>query len=113
MRMALLVETSRRVAATGGRREKIGMLAEFLARVPPPEIEIATAYLCGIVPQRRLGAGFAALRDAAGGRSASEASVELSEIDAVFEQVAAAAGKGSAGEKRRLLGDLLARLTTD
>jgi DNA ligase-1 len=113
MKMALLVETSRRIAATGGRREKIGILADFLARVPSPEIEIATAYLCGIVPQRRLGAGFAALRDAAGGRSAQEPTVELSEVDAVFEQVAGAAGKGSAGEKRRLLGDLLARLTTD
>jgi DNA ligase-1 len=113
MKMGSLVETSRRVAATGGRREKIGILAEFLARVPPSEVGIATAYLCGSVPQRRLGAGFAALRDAGGGRAAETPTVELSEVDRVFELVAGAAGKGSAGEKRRLLGDLLARLTTD
>ncbi len=113
MRMASLVETSRRVAATGGRRDKIGILADFLVRVPPHEIEIATAYLCGIVRQRRLGAGFAALRDAAGGRAAQDPTVELSDVDAVFAQVAGAAGKGSGGEKRRLLGGLLARLVAD
>jgi DNA ligase-1 len=112
MKMASLVETSRRVAATGGRRDKIGVLADFLSRVPPAEIEIATAYLCGIVPQRRLGAGFATLRDAASGRAAEVPTVELSEVDGVFEQVAGSAGKGSSGEKRRLLGGLLARLTT-
>ena len=87
------------------------LLADFLSRVPPAEVEIATAYLCGIVPQR-LGAGWAALRDATG-EPASEALVELPEVSAVFDRVAAVNGKGAAAEKRRLLAELLSRLTRD
>ncbi|HEY8257012.1 MAG TPA: ATP-dependent DNA ligase [Gemmatimonadales bacterium] len=111
--MASLVETSLRVAATAGRRDKVALLAEFLSRVPPAEIQTATAYLCGIIPQRRLGVGFATLRNAAGEVAAEEPTVELSQIDSVFQQVAAVGGKGSAAEKRRLLAGLLARLTRD
>ncbi|HUF36102.1 MAG TPA: ATP-dependent DNA ligase, partial [Gemmatimonadales bacterium] len=37
--------------------------------------------------------------------------VELREVDAILDRVAAATGKGSAGTRRRLLGELLARLT--
>ena len=111
MQLAQLVETSRRVADTSGRRDKVRLLADFLSRVPPAEVEIATAYLCGIVPQR-LGVGWAALRDATG-EPASEALVELPEVSAVFDRVAAVNGKGAAAEKRRLLADLLSRLTRD
>ena len=111
MQLAQLVETSRRVADTSGRRDKVRLLADFLGRVPPAEVEIATAYLCGIVPQR-LGVGWAALRDATG-EPASEALVELPEVSAVFDRVAAVNGKGAAAEKRRLLADLLSRLTRD
>ncbi len=111
MQLAQLVETSRRVADTSGRRDKVSLLADFLGRVPPAEVEIATAYLCGIVPQR-LGVGWAALRDATG-EPASEALVELPEVSAVFDRVAAVNGKGAAAEKRRLLADLLSRLTRD
>jgi len=111
MKLSELAETSRRVAGMGGRRDKVALLAHLLARVPPGEIEIATAYLCGAVPQSRLGIGLAALRDLAGDAAAEEPAVELSEVDAVFARVAALAGKGSAAEKRRLLAGLLARLT--
>jgi DNA ligase-1 len=40
-------------------------------------------------------------------------SVELAEVDAVLDRVAAATGKGSAETRRRLLGELLARLTAE
>jgi DNA ligase-1 len=112
MKLAQLVETSRRVADASGRRDKVRLLADLLTRVPSGEVEIATAYLCGIVPQR-LGVGWAALRDAAGDVTAEEAAVELPEVSAVFDRVAAVNGKGAAAEKRRLLGGLLSRLTRD
>ncbi len=112
MKFGLLVETSRRVAETGSRRDKVGLLADLLSRTPPGEIEIATSYLCGIVPQR-LGVGYAALRDAAGDSAASEPEADLSEVDSVFGQVAGTSGKGAAAEKRRLVRGLLSRLTRD
>ncbi len=113
MRFSLLVEASRRVAETSGRRDKVSLLADFLLRVPPREIEVATSYLCGVVPQSKLGVGYAALRDAAGDSASIEPALDISEVDAVFERVAGVGGKGSAGEKRRRLAGLLARLTTD
>ena len=112
MKLVELVETSRRVAEVAGRRDKVGLLADLLTRAPPEEIEIATAYLCGIVPQR-LGIGWATLRDAAGDSAAAESGVGLSEVSAVFDRVATVSGKGAAAEKRRLLGHLLSRLTRD
>ena len=107
-----LVDTSCRVAESRGRRDKVALLADLLARTPAPEIETATAYLSGIVPQK-LGAGWAALRDAGVDSAATEPTVELAAVKEVFDQVAATGGKGSAAEKRRLLAALLARLTRD
>src|SRR5437667_313370 len=75
MKLAQLVETSRRVADAGGRRDKVRFLADLLTRVPAGEVEIATAYLCGIVTQR-LGDGRAVLRGAAGDSVAVRAAVQ-------------------------------------
>jgi DNA ligase-1 len=112
MKLDQLAETSRRVSEVSGRLEKIRLLADLLRRVPPAEIEIATAYLCGVVPQR-LGIGWAALRDAAGDAAAQEPAVELLETARIFDRVAGVSGKGAATEKRRLLYELLSRLTRD
>ena len=113
MKLATLVETSRRLTQTGGRRDKIGLLASLLSSVPPDEIEIATAFLSGSIRQQRLGVGYAAIQAAAAGVAADSPSVELAELDGVFERIAAAAGKGSVEAKQRLLRELLSRLTRD
>src|SRR5687767_15138956 len=113
MRLANLVETSKRVAEASGRLEKIRLLASLLAGVPKEEIEIAVAFLSGSLRQSRLGVGYAALQ-AATRESASEPSLELSEVDATFERISrVAAGKGSTAERQRLLRELLARATSD
>src|SRR5687767_4082798 len=113
MRLANLVETSKRVAEASGRLEKIRLLASLLAGVPKEEIEIAVAFLSGSLRQSRLGVGYAALQ-AATRESASEPSLELSEVDATFERISrVAAGKGSIAERQRLLRELLARATSD
>jgi DNA ligase-1 len=113
VKLAEVVETSRRVAETSGRRDKVGLLAALLATVPPDEIAIATAYLCGTVPQQRIGIGYAALQEANPGSAAESPSVELAEVDAVFNRIARTSGKGSAEAKLRLLRELLSRLTRE
>ena len=112
MKLAALVETSRRVTEASGRLEKIGLLASLLASVPPDEIEIATAFLSGSLLQTKVGVGYAALQAAMPGAPAESTSLELREVNAAFEQIArVSAGKGSIAERVRLLGQLLSRAT--
>ena len=114
MKLNDLVETSRRVAEVSGRLEKIGFIASLLARVPPGEIEIAVAYLSGAILQQRTGIGWAALQAAMPASPADTPMLDLTEIDATFDRIAGvAAGKGSSGERQRLLRELLARATHD
>src|SRR5689334_10653672 len=66
MRFAELVETSRRVAATRSRLEKVAHLSEVIQKLPPELVGIGTSYLAGDLPQGRLGIGYAvfgSLRD--------------------------------------------------
>jgi DNA ligase 1 len=112
LKLANLVETSRRVAETSGRLEKIGLLASLLSSVPAQEIEIAAAFLSGSFRQARLGVGYAALQSAMPPTPAESPSLELAEVDAAFDRISlVAAGKGSIGERARILGELLARAT--
>jgi DNA ligase-1 len=112
MKHELLVDTSRRVTEASGKLEKIGLLASLLATVPPEEIEIATAFLSGSLPQSRLGVGYAALQAAMPIVPAESPSLELAEVNAAFEEISrVSAGKGSIGERVRLLGELLSRAT--
>jgi DNA ligase-1 len=112
MKLADLVDTSRRVTEASGRLEKIGLLASLLASVPPGEIEIAVAFLSGSIRQQKLGVGYAALQAAMPERAADAPTLELAEVDTAFDRIAGvAAGKGSTGERQRILRELLARAT--
>ena len=64
MKFAAVVNTSRQVAETRGRRDKIALLAALLAETPVDEIEIATSYLSGAVRQDKLGLGWATIQSA-------------------------------------------------
>ena len=111
MRLSDLVGTSGQVARASGRLEKVALLAALLRRLEPDEIEIAGAFLCGNLRQARLGVGFAGVQAAAPDSAAASPTLTLSEVDAAFARVAGVAGKGSVGEKLRLLRELLARAT--
>jgi DNA ligase-1 len=125
LKLAALVDTSRSVAATRSRRDKIALLAELFARVPPDEIELAASYLGGVVRQEQLGLGWAGLQAASDAVAAPdtelfeadaeppEAGVDLAEVDATLERIARTTGKGSADARRRLLRGLLVRLGDD
>jgi ATP-dependent DNA ligase I len=112
MKLGLLVDASRRVAATSGRRDKVGLLAELLRAVPPDEVKLAVAYLCGSTRQDRLGVGWATLESAGSGTAAS-AGLELRDVDAALQAISHSSGPGSAEKKRRLLAELFARATTE
>src|SRR4051812_20736682 len=112
MLLARLVETSRRVAETSGRLEKISQLATLLTQLPPAETEVAVAFLSGSYRQQKLNVGFAALQAASQGAPASTPTLELADVDAVLERIAEVAqGKGSTAERQRLLRELFERAT--
>ncbi len=113
MRLAEIVETSRRVAAARGRLEKIEHLAACLRRVEPGEIGIAVAYLAGELPQGRIGVGSARLGEVMAGGAAAAPTLTLREVDDALTRVAQAAGRGSGADRARELGALFARATRD
>ena len=105
--------TSTAVAQASGRLAKIGQLATLLQALAPPEIAIAIAFLSGEPRQGRIGIGGSAIRDAKPLTSAASPTLELIEVDDVFERIAATAGRGSPGERVRMLRELLERATGD
>ena len=104
------------MAATRSRRDKIERLAALLATAPADEIGLATSYLCGVVPQAKLGVGWATLQSVAEAtplpaeRMGPAGAVPLAELDAILTRVAGVTGKGSSEAKQRVLRELFARL---
>ena len=110
MLFSRLVDTSRRIAETTKRLEKIDLLVQLLKQLHSDEIEIAVAFLSGNTRQGRIGIGYATLRDAASPPMESP-SLELLEIDRTLESVTATTGPGSAQRRLELLHSILARAT--
>jgi ATP-dependent DNA ligase I len=109
--LAELAEVSRAVAATRARLAKIEALAAALRAATPDEAPIAVAYLSGELPQRQIGVGWAALRQAP--PPAAGPSLTLTDVDEAFTAIGALAGKGSAASRKALVGELLAAATKD
>ncbi|MBI1895743.1 MAG: ATP-dependent DNA ligase [Acidobacteria bacterium] len=110
MLLADVVETSKRVAETTRRIEKIDVLAALLRRIEGEEIETVVAWLSGGTRQGRIGIGYAVLRDAAA-PPALLARLEVADVDRALDDFAALEGRGSEGRKRELLHSLFARAT--
>src|SRR3954468_786045 len=98
MRFTTVVETSNAVAATSSRKEKVALLAECLAALPEAETRAGVGFRAGEPRQRPLGVGWAALRELP--PAATEASLEVTEVDAAFDHIAALSGSGSAAARR-------------
>jgi len=99
--LADLVETSAAVAAIPSRRSKIQGLANCLGRAAGEEVAVATGLLSGNPRQRRLGVGWASLRDRP--PPAQHPSLRVLDVDAVFDGLEAAAGSGSGTTRSELL----------
>ncbi len=97
MLLSSVVETSRRVADTAKRLEKIDLLAQLLRQLHGDEIEIVVVYLSGQTRQGRIGVGYAALRDARHSPAASP-TIEILDLDRILQNITRpAAAAPSAG----------------
>ena len=112
MLLATLVVTSNQVAATAGRLAKTQLLADLLKQAGPAEVELAIAYLSGTIRQSKPGVGWATLQKAKT-HAAKAPRLELRAVDDLLEKIAATTGKGSAGAKQRLLGELFSSATKE
>jgi len=110
MLFAAIVDTSRRVAETSRRLEKIDLLATLLRQLAPEEVEPVVAFLSGYTRQGKIGVGYAALRDG-GGAGIANGILEVLEVDRALSELAAIQGPGSDRRRRELLLALFARAT--
>jgi DNA ligase-1 len=108
-----LVGTSLRVSATSSRGKKIELLADLLRRLAPNETAIAIGFLTGWPRQGKLGIGWATLDAARPPHAAAEPTLTLADVDETFTALKSVKGSNSAAQRRRLLGDLMARATSE
>jgi ATP-dependent DNA ligase I len=106
-----VAEVSRVVAAHSARLAKVDAIASALSDAVPDEIPVVVAWLSGELPQRQIGVGWAALRDVPGPAAAE--SLTVLAVDEAFTRIGAVAGKGSAAERKRLVGELFGAATRD
>jgi len=109
--LAELAEVSRAVAGTPARLGKIDALSSALRSATPEEAPVVVAWLSGELPQRQIGVGWAALRSAP--PAAAAPSLTVGDVDEAFSRIGAQSGKGSAAERKRLIGEVLGAATDD
>jgi ATP-dependent DNA ligase I len=110
MLLSSVVDTSRRVADTSKRLEKIDLLARLIRQLSPDEIEIVVQFLSGQTRQGRIGVGYAALRDARNSPAANP-SLEILEVDRILQAITEAGGSGSQRRRLELLQSMFLRAT--
>src|SRR5438067_12687914 len=103
MRLADVVAVSKAVAGSSARLTKTSKLADLIRRIPPDEVEIAIGFLSGAPRQGRMGIGAAALGGLRAVPAAETPSLDIREVDAAFDRIAAATGPGSAASRSQLL----------
>jgi DNA ligase 1 len=111
MRLAELVTTSRALASTRSRRAKVEALADALRRTGPDDVETATAYLSGVLRQRRTGLGWRSLADLPA--PAEKPTLAVAEVHDAFEQISRVAGAGSKQARTDLVENLFGRATAE
>ena len=113
MRLADVVSVSHSVTRTSGRLEKTNHLADLLKRVPSDEIAVVVPFLSGSTRQGRIGIGWAMLSGMHDVPPAAEPTLEVRDVDAAFDRLAAASGAGSSASRSRILRELLGRATRE
>ncbi|MBP8532882.1 ATP-dependent DNA ligase [Streptomyces sp. MK37H] len=111
MLLADVALTSRQVAATSARSEKIAALARLFRRTEPAEAAVVITYLAGKLPQRRTGVGWSTLRHRR--EPAAEPTLAVLDVDEVLSRVAAVSGTGATATRKRLVGELLSAATRE
>lgn len=110
MLLAEVVETSAAVSSTPSRLAKIHAIADRLSQADPDEIAIVVGFLSGQLGQRRLGLGWAALRDMP--EPEDTPSLHIVEVDRALSDLEKLSGSGSQMGRRQGLNQMLARATS-
>ncbi len=113
MKLDTLVQTSKAVAATSARLEKIAKLAALLKQLSADEVTVAIGFLIGWPRQGKIGVGWATVAEARETPPAATPTLELVDVDRAFDALQSAKGKGSAAARLRALQELFARATAD
>ena len=92
MKLQRVVATSAEVGATRSRKKKAAALAALLAEGRGLR-RIVVPWLSGVLPQGKIGVGWAALRAVRGTAPSGESTLTVEEVD----DVGASVGGGSAG----------------
>lgn len=111
MRLQAIADVSHAVSQTRSKLEKTDRLAELLKRLLPEDIRIAVAFLSGSLPQGRIGIGWSAISQARVTTPATDPTLELRELDGVFDRIANISGAGVTRARTQLLVDLFTRAT--
>jgi DNA ligase-1 len=113
MRLAEVVSASNAVAATSGRLEKIAHLADLIRRPPAEQLGTVIAFLSGSIRQGRIGIGGATIRALHDVPPADVPTLDIADVDASFDRLAATSGAGSTAAREAQLRQLFGRATRD
>lgn len=113
MKLAEVIATSERVAATRSRTEKVQALATTLQNAAETkdghQVAVVADYLAGVLPQRRIGVGWRGLRDLP--EVAEASSLLVSEVDAELTAIGEIRGEGSSDRRNAAVDSLFGRAT--
>ncbi len=108
--LADVVATAAAVADAPARNDKVAALAELLGRADRRELSIVIGLLVGDLRQGRIGVGWSTV-GSLDIEPVGEASIEVSEVDHAFDEIAFTSGDGSAQRRHDVLAALWARST--
>ncbi len=111
MQFAQLVSTSEVVGSTRSRLKKMSALAALFEQLTIDTARIAVCYLCGHLPQGKIGLGPAILRDLAPPDAVGESALHLSDVDDAFSALAEISGAGANAKRKARLERLFAHAT--
>jgi len=109
--LAVIVETSSKIASTPARLAKVRELAACLRQFEADEIVVGVAYLSGETPQGRFGIGYSVLKTVSAAASAAEPVLSVLEVDRRLSDIASIKGSGSTTRRADALRELFSRAT--
>jgi DNA ligase-1 len=110
-RFADVAATSDAATATRSRLAKVGALSDLLSRLQPDEVPVVVAMLSGTVRQGRIGVGWATVGGLDIAPAEGEPTLEIEDVDAALDALAAASGPGSVAVRAAVLADVFSRAT--
>ena len=105
-----VVAASTEVGRTSSRSRKVAILAELLQSLDADEVPIVVGFLSGVPIQGRIGVGYS-IAYGIDQEHSDRPSLTIGMLDEAISRVQATTGSGSAGERKRILGEVFGRAT--